>query len=136
MIQLRAFEIILFIIILQAAVVFTTDIGLFDTNYLEQSSLARNQYSTVNITENLSEFSNLSVNPSNWDYFKTSIVWSVEALVWFIKIIFSIIFIFPVLIKVFGVPTDLAAFLQVGIVGIYIWGLVQWKTKTSTKGMT
>ena len=133
---MRAFEIILFIIIVQAAVVFTTDINLFDANYLEQSSLAKNQYSTTTIEGNLSEYGSISENPSNWDYFKTSIVWSIEAMIMFVKIIFSIVFIFPVLVKVFEVPTVLAAFLQVGIVGIYIWGLAQWKTGKSTRHMT
>ena len=133
---MRAIEIAIFVLILNAAVVFVGDVDLFDNNYLEQSDLSRNQYSTYTIEGNLSEYGNASVNPSTWDYFKMSIAWAIEAMIMFVKIVFSVVFIYPVLVKVFGVPGVLSAFLQVGIWALYLIGLAQWKSKVSTKHMT
>ena len=132
---LRAVDLAIFILILNASVVFVADVGLFDDNYLEQGDLARNQYSSYTIADNLSGYGNISQTSSTWDYFKTSIVWAVEALIMFVKIVFSVVFIYPVLVKVFGVPEVLSGFLQCGIYFLWILGYAQWKKGLSLKGM-
>ena len=116
--------------------VFVADVDLFDANYLEQGDLARNQYSSYTIEENLSEYGNASANPSTWDYFKMSVVWAIEAMIMFVKIVFSVVFIYPILVKVFGVPGVLSGFLQIGVWSLYLIGIAQWKAKVSTKNMT
>ena len=132
---MRAVDLAIFILILNAAVVFVADVGLFDDNYLEQSDLSRNQYSSYTIEGNLSEYGNVSANPSNWDYFKTAVVWTIEAMIMFIKIVFSVVFIYPVLVKVFSIPPVLSLFLQVGIYSVYIIGYAQWKSGKSVRNM-
>ena len=134
MFQIRAIDIAVFILILNAAVVFVSDVDLFDANYLEQGDLARNQYSSYTIEENLSEYGNAS-SISTWDYFKISVVWAVQAMIMFVKIVFSVVFVYPILVEVFGVPDVLSAFLQVGVWAIYIVGIFQWKAKISGKHM-
>ena len=134
MFQIRAIDLAIFILILNAAVVFVADVDLFDANYLEQGDLARNQYSSYTIEENLSEYGNAS-SISTWDYFKMSVVWAIEAMIMFVKIVFSVVFIYPILVKVFGVPGVLSGFLQVGVWAIYIVGIFQWKAKISGKHM-
>ena len=135
MFQIRAIDIAVFVLILNAAVVFVGDVGLFDDNYLEQSDLARNQYSSYTIEGNLSEYGNASAGISTWDYFKMSVVWAIEALIMFVKIVFSVVFIYPILVKVFGVPEVLSLFLQGAIYSIYLIGIAQWKSGKSTKHM-
>ena len=126
----------MFILILNAAVVFVADVNLFDANYLEQGDLARNQYSSYTIVDNLSEYGNASINPSTWDYFKMSVTWAIEAMIMFVKIVFSVVFIYPILVEVFYVPEVLSGFLQIGIWSLYLVGIAQWKAKVSTKNMT
>ena len=135
MFQIRAIDIAIFVLILNASVVFVADVELFDANYLDQTDLSRNQYSSYTIEDNLSEFENVSANPSTWDYFKMSVAWAIEAFVWFIKIVFAVVFIYPVLVEVFGIPGVLSGFLQIGIYSIYLVGLFQWKAKISAKHM-
>ena len=116
--------------------VFTTDINLFDDNYIENSSLARNEYSTYNVTGDLSKYAEMGNSPSLLDYAAMAIFWLWEALIMFIKIIFSIVFIYPVLVNVFKVPAPLSAMLQTSIYILYIWGLVQFKSGRGTKHYT
>ena len=111
------------------------DVNLFDANYLEQGDLARNQYSSYTIEDNLSEYGNASANPSTWDYFKISVVWAIEAIIMFVKIVFSVVFVYPILVKVFGVPEVLSAFLQCAIYAIWIIGYMQWKKGISARHM-
>ena len=135
MVTLRAFEIILFILLLQASIVFVGNIDLFEgDDYMEYSAMADNEYSTWNITGELSEYS-VGEEASAWDYFSASVTFLIDGLIMFFKIIFSIVFIYPTLVKVFGLPWELSALLQVGIVTIYIWGLMQYKSGKSTKMM-
>jgi len=132
---MRAFHIILFLIVLQASIVFVSDTGIFNQNYIENASLAKNTYyKSYNIT-NLSQYNDLNTEPSTWDYFTISARWIIEGFFLFIKIIFAIAFIFPLLISIFNVPTSLAAFIQGGIYVIYLWGYMQWKSGKSTKYM-
>lgn len=135
MVKIRAIDLAIFVLILNAAVVFVADVELFDANYLEQSDLSRNEYSSYTIEDNLSEFGNASASLSNWDYFKMSVAWAIEALIMFIKIVFSVVFIYPVLVEVFGVPDVLSGFLQIGVWALYLIGLAQWKSKVSAKHM-
>lgn len=132
---MRAFDIILFLIILQASIVFVGHAGIFNHNYLTNTSLAENQYSTYTVKGNLSGYSDVSQNPSAWDYFKTSITWAVQALIMFVKILFSVLVIYPTLVDVFGIPAPLSALIQVVIVVLWVIGLAQLKSKTSIKHM-
>ena len=131
---MRAFHIMLFLIILQASVVFVSDTGIFDQNYIEDASLAKNSYYTSYNISNLTEYS-AGEEPSTWDYFTISAKWIIDGLFLFVKIIFAVAFIFPLLISIFNVPASLAAFIQGGIYVIYLWGYMQWKAGRSTKYM-
>ena len=112
------------------------NIDLFEgADHMEYSAMADNKYSTWNVTGELSGYS-VGEEASAWDYFSASVSFLIDGLIMFFKIIFSIVFIYPVLDKVFGLPWQLSGLIQVGIVTIYIWGLMQYKSGKSTRMMT
>ena len=49
----------------------------------------------------------------------------------FLRIVLSVVCIFPMLIIVFNVPPILAGFLQVGVYVVYVMGFVQFKSNRS-----
>lgn len=131
---MRAFQIALFLMILQASVVFVNDSGIFDQNYLENSTIAENTYSTYTLT-NLSEYTGNTTTVSSWDYFTLSARWIIDGFFMIIKAFIGVVFIAYTLITIFSVPVPLAGFLQVGVYFIYYWGYMEWKSGKTTKYM-
>jgi len=107
---------------------------MFDDDPLG-TSMVHNEYSTWNVTENLSQFNNTDSGMRVYDYFKLSVTWLVTSLWWFIKVVFSIIIIYPTLVHVFGIPAPISALIQAAIIPIYIMGWVQFRSQRSMKGM-
>lgn len=128
---MRAFQIILFIILLQAAIGFTNTIGVFDQPFYATPDNKVTGYTV----ENLSSFGDVGENPSILDYAAISITWVWQGLVMFLQIAFAIVLVYPTLVDTFGIPGSLSAFIQVGIYVIYVWGYMQFKTGRSTKHM-
>ncbi len=124
---MRAYDIAMWLIILQASIGFINAIGLFETQYYATPQNAYNYE-----IQDLDEYKVLTDNPGVLDYTRMGINWAWEGLVVIFKIIFSIVIIYPMLIKEFGIPAVLSVFLQATVYVVYAVGYKQWK---SGKGM-
>ena len=126
---MRAYDIALFLIILQAAIGFTNELGIFDEQYYATQN---NTYTNYRVSD-LDEFNNLATEEAGlWDYttMLANLAW--EGIKMFLSVIFSIVIIFPKLISIFNIPAGISAFIQVAIYVVYFIGWAQWK---SNKGM-
>lgn len=131
---MRAFDIALFIILLEATIGFSNALGIWEENYYQAPN---NTYTNYKVAD-LNTYNNATVvsEPALIDRFvkgASDLIGSIAVGLWgLFTIIFSIIYIYPELIKLFGIPSALGTFMQVGIYVIYLVGLYQWK---SNKGV-
>lgn len=120
----RASEITLAIILLQAAMVFVDDAGLFTEHYL--GDIENNATYTLTDLEAYAE----STNEENSLVSEIDLYlhWAWEAFFIGLKIMFAVIFVLPTLITKFGVEPILATFIQVGIYYVYATWYSQYKS--------
>ena len=121
---MRAMEIAMFIILIQAGVVFVNSIGLFSTTYAVSPA---NAYTDMNV----SEIGGVVEDPANMgllDWFLISVRWVFDGLFIVLKVMLAVVVIWPFLVFVFHVPPELATFLQVGVYVIYWLGYASWKS--------
>lgn len=125
---MRAYDIAFALIILQATIGFVNGLGLFEHPYY---ATPENEYTKYKV-EDLKDYKKIADNPSVLDYMALSVNLLWEGFVMFLKVVFAVIVILPILIDIFGVPVGLASLIQVGIYVIYFMGWTQWK---SNKGL-
>jgi len=130
---MRAYQIILFLILLQASIGFVNQIDFFG-DQKQFYTTPQNEWTTKNVTQ-LGQYATEGNETNIVDTFAQGVMWGWEMLILFIQIIFSIVIVLPALIKVFAIPWQLASFIQIGIWVIYVWGLVQFKSGKATKYM-
>ena len=118
----RASEITLFLIILQASIGFVDAIGLFDQSYLAVPS----NNASYTLTD-LEEYTAVQ-NPGIVDELVLMAHWAIESFMIGIKVILTVVFVLPMLINTFGVPSALALFIQAGIYYIYGTWYAQYKS--------
>jgi len=121
---MRALEISLFIIMIQASVVFVNDSGLFTASYAASPHNTYTQYNTTQLAQGIEDPNNLGL----LDWFWISVRWIFDGLFIILKIFLGVVFILPWLIFVFHVPLVFATLLQVGIYVIYWLGYASWKS--------
>jgi hypothetical protein len=121
---MRALEISLFIIMIQASVIFVNSTNLFATNYAASPSNAYTQYNTSQISQGVEDPNNLGL----LDWFWISVRWIFDSLFVILKVVLAVVLIWPWLVFVFHVPVELATLLQVGIYIIYWLGYASWKS--------
>ena len=138
---MRAFEIALCCILLQAAIIFIGAMDIFEGEPLAEG-LHQSRYTTWTVQSTLGEdFEDFAVGNSTNETgilyqvntFLIGVTWVWQAFVWFMRILISVVLIYPTLAYVFGVPEELSAALQIGIVAIYVWGWIQWKSNRQPK---
>lgn len=120
----RASEITLFIILVQASIGFIDTSGVFTNHYLDVTS--NNASYTITDLESYSTATaeNNGIN-SQIDLYLN---WAWESFFIGIKVLFAVVFILPTLINIFGVPTILATFMQVGVYYVYATWYAQYKS--------
>jgi hypothetical protein len=118
----RASEITLFLILLQASVGFVDATGMFTEHYLDVPSNDADY--TLN---NLSAY-NVANDGGIVDELMLAAHWTIESFLIGLKIIFTVVFVFPTLITVFHVPIALSLFIQAGIYYVYAIWYVQFKS--------
>ena len=118
----RASEITLFLILLQASVGFVDATGMFSEHYIDVPS--NNASYTI---QDLSEYSG-SATPSIVDEIMLVAHWMIEGFFIGIKIIFTIVFVFPTLVSVFNIPAVLSIFIQTGVYYVYAIWYAQFKS--------
>ena len=129
---MRAIEISIFIMLIQASVVFVNDVGMFSTNY---AASPHNAYTEYNVTQ-------LSAGVENpeqmglMDWFWISVRWVFDGLFIILKMLLAVIVIFPFLVFTFHVPVPLATLIQVGVYVIYWLGYASWKSNRPLEAHT
>lgn len=122
----RASEITLLLIILQASIGFVDSINLFDAQYVGDVS--------NNASYTISDLSQYEVSTNSpIDELLLAAHWIWEGFFIGIKIIFTVVFVFPALVNTFHVPIELSLFIQAGIYYVYATWYSQFK---SGKGWT
>lgn len=133
MVKVRSFEIILFLVCIQAAVGFVNTIDLFDDNYYATQS---NRFTEDYTISEISQYGDIAEEPSVLDYFEMTVTWLWSSFFLFLNIVFGIAFLYFPLVNLFGMPQSLAVFIQAGVAIIYVWGYIQFKSGRVTKHMT
>jgi len=138
---MRAFEIAMMCVLLQASIVFVGAMNIFSGDPLA-SGAHQNQYTSWTVESTLGEdFEDYAVGNSTnssgilyqVDTFLIGVTWIWQSFIWVMRILVSVVLIYPTLAWVFGVPEELSALIQIGVVMIYIWGWVQWKSNRQPK---
>jgi len=118
----RASDITLFLILLQASVGFVDATGMFTEHYIDVPS------NDADYTlDDLSEYS-VPADPGIIDEIMLAAHWMVESFFIGIKIIFTVIFVFPTLVSRFGIPVALSLFIQAGVYYVYASWYAQFKS--------
>ena len=128
-------------LLLQAAIVFVGAIGIFEDDPIGSTQF-QNEYTTWTIEGTLGEdFEDFALaNSTNStgiryqvDTFLLSVTWVWQSFIWVMKILASVILIYPTLKNTFGIPTELSALIQGAVTVIYVWGWIQWKSNRQPK---
>ena len=125
---MRAFEIALFLIVVQASIGFFNSIDAFDTDYY---NTPQNQYNYE--VSDLAAYSNITRTIPLLDYMIMTATWMWDTLFIMLDIVFSVVIIFPIVINTFNIPVVLSVFMQVGIYVVYATGYIQWKSGKGLK---
>lgn len=136
MVQLRAFDIIFIIILIQASIGFTNGIGLFEE---PAYATPHNKVSGWNISVIGNATGDTGEGKTGigkvYDQISTLARWAWECLFIFLNIVLAIIYVYPTLVDTFNLPNELSVFLQIGIYVLYVWGFMQYKSGKSTMYM-
>ncbi|MFA7162505.1 MAG: hypothetical protein WC083_08055 [Candidatus Methanomethylophilaceae archaeon] len=131
---MRAWEIAKFLIIIQATIGLMNGMGYFGDSgtYFPTQNDSTTQYTVGDI----SEFNPAtSGGVTQMGYFDMAVTFVMAGLNLVLKVIESIIFIFPTLVNTFGVPIPLAAILQIVIHMEVLYGVAQWKSGRSGRSI-
>ena len=118
----RASEITLFLILLQASIGFVDATGMFTEHYISVPS--NNASYTISDLYSYSA----SQDPGIIDEAMLAIHWMLESFLIGLKVVFTVIFVFPTLVTVFHVPVALSVFIQAGIYYVYAVFYAQFKS--------
>ena len=121
---MKAYQIALYLIILQASIGLVNDLGVFSHNY---ASTPTNEYISWNVSQIGGAYGN-QTEPSVWDMMVVAarMIW--ESLIALLKILLAVVVIYPILVNVFMIPPQISGLIQVGIYVVYGIALVQFKT--------
>jgi len=128
---LRAIDITILLIGIQASLKFVLLLGIFSTAYYvapsnhwtEQSISDLSQYS-VNATSGTGEI-------SLFEQASMAVEFLWDSLFFMLEILLSVIVIFPTLITIFHIPVIVSGFLQTFVWFMYYLGYRQWKSGKS-----
>jgi len=125
---MRAWDITLLLIVVQACIGLVNGIGLFDVTYFatqnDSTAYTVGDISDLHDVEDGGEVSQMS-------YFDLAVTFGMAGINLLFKIVEAIVFIFPVLVDQFCIPLPLAAVLQSMIYLQIAWGYAQWKSNRS-----
>ena len=115
----RFYDIILVLAMVSASIGLVNASGLFDVDYM---SPPPSQSFEVEDLEDLAE----QGRDSQLDYFTTILSWLKIASGLIKDMLISFLWVYPLIVDVFGAPEYLGGFIQVGVIMIYIVFFVQF----------
>jgi len=126
---MRAWDITLLLIVVQACIGLVNGVGLFDQAYFASQNDSTTAY-TVGDISGLHDVG-AGGEASQMSYFDFVVTFGMAGINLLFKIIEAIVFIFPTLVDQFKIPLPLAAVLQSMIYLQIAWGYAQWKSNRS-----
>jgi hypothetical protein len=124
---MRALEITLFCLLIPMVASMVNVWAVMDNTYEYTPDLSRYGDKTVS---GLSNFEmGEDANIIDWAMF--SLTMAIQFIFWALQILLAIVWLFPMLVKMFGVPELLAGVLQVGIWALWVIGVIQIKHAVS-----
>ncbi len=133
-ILIRALDIAIYLIIIQATIVFVNNLGIFDEDYYANQN---NTYTEYRIGSTDKEVYKAQIEePSLIDKGIYLVEIAIGGLFAILEILIAVFVILPTLIRDFGVPAGLSVLLQVGIWVIYYIGWYQYRSGKSLEGYT
>lgn len=120
---MRAIEIAIFLIVLQASVGFVSGLDLFSTGL----DAGENQYTDYGDDTQWDREEDATTTPGVIDTASVAIDMTIGALLKVIEILGAIFIIYPVLVTTFMIPAPVAAILQVMIYAIYGIAYVEYR---------
>lgn len=131
-ILIRALDIAIYLIIIQATIGFVNQLGIFDEDYYANQ---KNPYTEYRISSSEKEFYKAQVEEPSWiDKGLYLVELTIDGLFAILQIFLAVLIIFPTLINVFEVPAGLSVLMQVGIWMVYYLGWNQYRSGKSLEG--
>lgn len=128
---MRAIDITIILIGIQAALKFVALLGIFTTSFYAVPS---NQWTEVNV----SDLSRYSVNKTStsgelsvFEQASMAVDFIWDSLFFMVEILLSVIVIFPTLVGTFNIPDEISGFMQIFVWFMYYLGYRQWKSGKS-----
>jgi len=120
---MRAYDIALFLVLVQASIAFVDSSGMFTQHYYDVpknnasyvlTDLESYQSGGINGTHDIQSFDAIDAITGGWNAIKIAL-----------NILLSVVFVLPALMDVFGIEPILALFIQVGVYIIYALAYAQ-----------
>ncbi len=138
---MRAWDITLLLIVIQACIGLVNGIGLFDVTYFATQNDSTTAYTVGDISalhgfERGGDVPDIpgiegGASVSQMSYFDLAVTFGMAGINLLFKIVEAVVFIFPVLVNQFHIPLPLAAVLQMMFYLQVAWGYAQWKSNRS-----
>lgn len=119
---MRAIEIAVFLILLQASIGFVSGMGIFEPDLYVES----NQFTEWGIDNFDDEFA-----PGSQSSLTASIELLIQSVGMIASMMLAVLIIYPLLVGTFFVPATVAALIQVGIYAVYLLGGIEFMSGRS-----
>ena len=124
---MRAFDILLFLVCLEATIGFVASLDVFPVSYVDPSAV-HSDWSLVEIQEEASQ-------QGFFDKMMLVTDMLFKALGMFFNMMVAIVAIYVPLTSVLGVPSEVALLVQSVVYVVYVWALIQFLSGRSIKYM-
>ena len=126
---MRAYDILLFLVCLEASIGFVSSLNIFPVSYVDASAVQ------VSETWSLEDVQNQTATLTLVDklMFATDILF--KAVSMFLNMLLAIAVIYIPLTSVLGVPSEIALLLQGVVYVVYAWAIIQFLSGRSVKYM-
>jgi hypothetical protein len=128
---LRAIDISIFLIALQASLKFVAILGIFSTSYYAGPANHWTEQSISNLSDYSVNATSATMELSLFQEASMAIEFLYDSLFFMIEILLSVIVIFPTLVRTFHIPIEVSGFLQTFVWFMYYLGYRQWKSGKS-----
>jgi len=126
---MRAYDILLFLVCLEATIGFVSSLHIFPADYVDASAVQ------TPADWNLQEVENQTASQSIFDKVMLATDMLFKALTMFLNMLVAIVAIYIPLTSVLGVPSEIALLLQGVVYVVYAWAIIQFLSGRSVKYM-
>ena len=124
---MRAYDILMFLVCLEASIGFVSSLHIFPVSYVDASAVQSNW--------NLEEIESQAQTQTVVDKVMLATDMLFKALTTFLNMLIAIVAIYIPLTSVLGVPSEIALLLQGVVYVVYMWAIIQFLSGRSVKYM-